>query len=124
MKNFFKIFLICSLPLFNIEEVISSDQNCTESKKCYSKNVRSNNTDLGTEFDESFSNYRSFQEVIKPKNQFDDLFGIGGFQEQRLKRGAFKLWDIYEKESSKQIGNQRLNGSDINNTFNQSLKDL
>ena len=97
--------------------------NCL-SKKCYSKTISSNNIDLGNLFDQSFNNYRSFEEVIKPQNQFKDLFGIDGFQEHRLKRSAFKLWDLYKKESSKQIGNKRLDGSDINNTFNQSLKDL
>ena len=124
MKDFLKIFLLCSLQVFNIGEVISSDQNCTKSKKCDSKNIRSNNIDLGSIFDKSFNNYRNFEEVIKPQNQFIDLFGIDGFQEQRLKRSAFKLWDLYEIESYKQIGNKRLHGSDINNTFNQSLKDL
>ena len=124
MKDFLKIFLLCSLQVFNIGEVISSDQNCTESKKCYSKNISSNNIDLGTIFDKSFNDYRSFEEVIKPQNQFIDLFGIDGFQEHRLKRSAFKLWDLYKKESYNQIGNKRLDGSDINNTFNQSLKDL
>ena len=124
MKDLLKIFLLCSLQVFNIGEVFSTEQNCTESKKCHSKNISSNNIDLDTKFDESFNRYSSFEEVIKPKNQFKNLFGIDGFQEQRLKRSAFKLWDIYEKESSKQIGNKRLDGSDINNTFNQTLKDL
>ena len=89
-----------------------------------SKNINSNKIDLITKFDKSFENFSSFEEVIKPQNQFENLFGVGGFQERRLKQSAFKLWDLYEKESSKQIGNQRLNGSDINNTFNESLKDL
>ena len=89
-----------------------------------SKNINSNNIDLITKFDESFNNFSSFEEVIKPQNQFKNLFGIGGFQERRLKQSAFKLWELYENESSKQIGNKRLNGSDINNTFNESLKDL
>ena len=89
-----------------------------------SKNINSNDIDLITKFDQSFNNFSSFEEVIKPQNQFKSLFGIGGFQERRLKQSAFKLWDLYENESSKQIGNQRLNGSDINNTFNESLKDL
>ena len=79
------------MQLINIGGVISSDQNCTETKKCYSQNADTNNIDVNTKFDQSFSNFRSFEDLIKPKNQFDDLFGIGGFQEQRLKRGAFKL---------------------------------
>ena len=124
MKDLLKIFLLCSLQVFNIGEVISSDQKCTEENKCYSKTINSHNIDLVTKFDNNFNDYRSFEEVINPENQFKDLFGIGGFQETRLKRSAFKLWDLYEKESSKQIGNKRLNGSDINNTFNQSLKGL
>ena len=124
MRVLLKIFLLCSFQVFIIGEGISSDRNCSEAKKCYSKKIKSNNVDLGTKFDKSFDKYRSFEEVIKPQHQFQDLFGIGGFQEHRLKQSAFKLWDLYEKESSKQIGNKRLDGSDINNTFNQSLKDL
>ena len=124
MKDFLKIFLLCFLQVFNIGEVISSVENCTETKKCYSKTENSKTIDLGTKFDKSFNDFRSFEEVIIPQNQFKDLFGIGGFQEHRLKRSAFKLWDLYEKESFKQIGNKKLDGPDINNTFNQSLKDL
>ena len=124
MKDLLKFFLLCSLQVFNIGEVISSDRNCSEAKRCNSKTISSNNIDLSNKFDNSFNNYRSFEEIIQPKNQFKDLLGIDGFQEYRLKKSAFKLWDLYKKESSKQIGNKRLDGSDINNTFNQSLKDL
>ena len=119
MKDFKNFFLLCSLQVFNIGEVISSDQNCTESKKCYSKNARFNNVDLDTTFDRSFDKYRSFEEVIKPQNQFIDLFGINGFQEHRLK---YSNYGIFIKESYNQVGNKRLDGSDINNTFNQSFK--
>ena len=108
MKNLFKLFLAIPLTFINIGEVYSSD----------------NNLNLDEKFNISLEEYRSFEEDIKPNNQLSDLLGIGGFPEQRLRKSVFQLWKTFEKESSKQIGNFRLNGQDINNTFNESLKDL
>ena len=69
----------------------------------------------------SFDNYPSFEESIKPEEQFKNLFRKN---DRELKKSVFRLWKIYEKEMSNQIGTQRLNGPDIDNTFNESLNSL
>ena len=79
---------------------------------------------LQEKFDKNFENFQSFENSVKPSNQFLNLFGVGGFADQRLKNSSFQLWDTFEKEMSNQIGNKKLNGSDINNTYNGSLKTL
>ena len=75
-------------------------------------------------FDKDFENYQSFEDSVKPSNQFFSLFGLGGFPDQRLKNSSFNLWGTFEKEMSNQIGKKKLNGSDIHNTYNGSLKTL
>ena len=82
------------------------------------------NISLQEKIDNNFENFQSFENSIKPSNQFLNLFGVGGFADQRLKKSSFQLWDTFEKEMSNQIGNKKLNGSDINNTYNGSLKTL
>ena len=79
---------------------------------------------LKEKFDKDFENYQTFEDSVKPSNQFFNLFGIGGFADQRLKNSSFDLWDTFEKEMSNQIGNQKLRGTDINNTYNESLNTL
>ena len=69
----------------------------------------------------NFDNYPSFEESIKPDKQLQNLL-IN--TDRELKKSVFRLWETYEKEMSKQIGSERLNGSDINNTFNDSLNSL
>ena len=69
----------------------------------------------------NFDNYPSFEESIKPHKQLQNLF-IN--TDRELKKSVFRLWETYEKEMSKQIGSERLNGSDIDNTFNDSLNSL
>ena len=69
----------------------------------------------------NFDNYPSFEESIKPDKQLENLL-IN--TDRELKKSVFRLWETYEKEMSKQIGSERLNGSDINNTFNDSLNSL
>ena len=69
----------------------------------------------------SFDNYPNFKESMGPVNQFKNLFRNS---DRELKKSVFRLWETYEKEMSKQIGSQRLNGTDINNTFNDSLNSL
>ena len=66
----------------------------------------------------NFDNYPSFEESIKPDKQLQNLL-IN--TDRELKESVFRLWETYEKEMSKQIGSERLNGPDINNTFNESL---
>ena len=69
----------------------------------------------------SFDNYPSFEESMGPVNQLKNLFGNN---DRKLKKSVFRLWETYEKEMSKQLGSERLNGTDINNTFNDSFKSL
>ena len=69
----------------------------------------------------NFDNYPSFEESIKPDKQLQNLLTN---TDRELKKSVFRLWETYEKEMSKQIGSERLNGSDINNTFNDSLNSL
>tara|TARA_B100001029_G_scaffold173702_1_gene172889 strand:- start:1113 stop:1523 length:411 start_codon:yes stop_codon:yes gene_type:complete len=83
-----------------------------------------NRASLQEKFDNDFENYQSFKDSVKPSNQFLNLFGIGGFADQRLKNSSFNLWDTFEKEMSNQLGTQKLRGIDINNTFNESLNTL
>ena len=69
----------------------------------------------------SFDNYPSFEESIEPGEQFKNLFRKN---DRELKKSVFRLWKTYEKEMSNRIGTQRLNGPDIDNTFNESLNSL
>ena len=69
----------------------------------------------------NFDNYPSFEESIKPDQQLQNLLTN---TDRELKKSVFRLWETYEKEMSKQIGSDRLNGSDIDNTFNDSLNSL
>ena len=105
MRILFKIFLFVALSIINNSEVYASES-------------------LDKKFMNSFNRYRKYEKVIEPHNQFYNMLGIGGYPDQRLKKSGFNLWNTYEIESSKQIGDFRLNGFDINNTFNESLKDL
>ena len=86
--------------------------------------LRKTSISLQEKIDKNFENFQSFENSIKPSNQFLNLFGVGGFADQRLKNSSFQLWDTFEKEMSNQIGNKKLRGTDINNTYNGSLKTL
>ena len=99
----------------NIEEIKSKDST---------ELLKKTNISLQEKFDKNFENFQSFENSVKPSNQFLNLFGVGGFADQRLKDSSFQLWDTFEEEMSNQIGNKKLNGSDINNTYNGSLKTL
>ncbi|MBO8229870.1 hypothetical protein CU313_05615 [Prochlorococcus marinus str. MU1404] len=105
MKIFFKFFLLSTISVFVNGDVYASKS-------------------LDKKFMNSFNNYKTYEKVIEPQNQFYNLLGIKGYADQRLKKSSFKLRNIYKIESSKQIGKYRLNGSDINNTFNESLQDF
>jgi len=128
MKNLFKLFLVLPFIYSNLGEVMASDNNCSEidkeAKKIDSYSLNCDNLNLYEKFNISFEEYRTYKEDIRPGNQISDILGIEGFPEQRLRKSVFQLWETFEKEYSKQLGNYRLNGQDINNTFNQSLKDL
>ena len=145
-RNFLKIVLIIILPVIYFGQSssyahkkfqIKSNEKVDNEKVdneivSYKKNKsinkiesnKKNKVSLQNKFDNDFKNYKSFEESVKPMNQFKSLFGVGGFSDQRLKDSSFDLWATYEEEMSKQIGIKKLNGPDINNTFNESLNTL
>ena len=88
------------------------------------QSIKQENISLEDKIDKNFEDFQSFEDSVKPENQFLNLFGINGFADQRLKNSSFKLWDTFEKEMSNQIGNKKLRGTDINNTYNGSLNTL
>ena len=131
-KNLFKSALIILCPMIFLSHHNIFAESQSEHKSKFKKDVNTKEVKLNKEnmptlenkFNNDFANYQSFEKSTKPNNQFLNLFGIGGFADQRLKDSSFKLWDTFEKELSNQIGTLRLSGSDINNTFNGSLKTL
>jgi len=131
-KSLFKAVLIILFPMIFYSHNNTFAESHSEHKSKFNKDVITKEVNLNKEnmptlenkFNNDFASYQSFEDSTKPNNQFLNLFGIGGFADQRLKESSFKLWDTFEKELSNQIGNLRLSGSDINNTFNGSLKTL
>ncbi len=103
---------------------IKNKPNVEIESKDSTEPLKKTSISLEGKFDKNFENFQSFEDSVKPSNQFLNLFGLGGFADQRLKNSSFQLWDTFEKEMSNQIGNKKLNGSDINNTYNGSLKTL
>ena len=93
-------------------------------KQDNTQSIEQDTLSLEDKIDKDFESFQSFEDSVKPENQFLNLFGINGFADQRLKNSSFKLWDTFEKEMSNQIGNEKLRGADINNTYNGSLKTL
>jgi len=131
-KNLLKGVLIILFPMTFLINQNTFAENQSEHKSKFKKDAITKEVNLNEEniptlenkFNNDFVNYQSFEDSTKPSNQFLNLFGIGGFADQRLKDSSFKIWDTFEKELSNQIGTLRLSGSDINNTFNGSLKTL
>ena len=131
-KNLLKGVLIILFPMTFLINQNTFAENQSEHKSKFKKDAitkevnfnEENISTLENKFNNDFVNYQSFEDSTKPSNQFLNLFGIGGFADQRLKDSSFKIWDTFEKELSNQIGTLRLSGSDINNTFNGSLKTL
>ena len=137
-KKLFKNILILILPIIYVgyDSVFAhkkfdiKNKSNIESDKL-EKNSKTNSFDndtvvsfennIGDNLMKNFDNYPSFEESIKPDKQLENLFKN---TDRELKKSVFRLWETYEKEMSKQIGSERLNGSDINNTFNDSLNSL
>ena len=99
---------------YKIENNLKSNINNNEISVSSQNNVYDN-------LIRNFENYPSFEESMEPANQFQNLFRNN---DRILKKATFRLWETYEKEMSKQIGSERLNGPDINNTINESLNSL
>ena len=132
-KIIIRNILIIALPIITFKSDfayshrkfdIKNQENNEIKKQENTENSKKINLSLEEKIDKDFENFQSFEESTKPSNQFSNLFGIGGFADQRLKDSSFKLWDTFKKEMSNQIGNQKLSGPDIYNTYNGSLKTI
>ena len=106
---------------FDIKNKENIETEKIENNSTYNENVVSSENNVSDNLMRNFDNYPSFEESIKPDKQLENLL-IN--TDRELKKSVFRLWETYEKEMSKQIGSERLNGSDINNTFNDSLNSL
>ena len=137
-KNLIKNILILIFPIINLysdiafaqvkfdiknKESIEAEKIENNSKSNYAGNelVTSSENNIDENLMRSLNKYPTYEESIGPINQFLNLFRNNDMQ---LKKSVFSLWETYEKEMSNQIGRDRLNGKDINNTFNESLNSL
>ena len=103
---------------FDIKNNKNIETEKIENNSSDSEIVVSSENNVDDNLMRNFDNYPSFEESIKPDKQLQNLLTN---TDRELKKSVFRLWETYEKEMSKQIGSERLNGSDINNTFNESL---
>ena len=106
---------------FDIKNKENIETEKIENNSVNNEIVVSSSNNIDDNLMRNFDNYPSFEESIKPDKQLENLL-IN--TDRELKKSVFRLWETYEKEMSKQIGNERLNGSDINNTFNESLNSI
>ena len=133
-KIFIKNILILTFPIitfgsdfafahrkFDIKNKENIETQKIEDNSTDNEIVVSSENNVEDNLMRNFDNYPSFEESIKPDKQLENLL-IN--TDRELKKSVFRLWETYEKEMSKQIGSERLNGSDINNTFNDSLNSL
>ena len=132
-KTLIKNIFLITLPIvtFDLDFAFAHKKFNTENKaniefkkQDNTQSIEQDTLSLEDKIDNDFESFQSFEDSVKPENQFLNLFGMGGFADQRLKNSSFKLWDTFEKEMSNQIGNEKLRGADINNTYNGSLKTL
>ena len=106
---------------FDIKNKENIEMEKIENNSSDSEIVVSSENNVDDNLMRNFDNYPSFEESIKPDKQLQNLLTN---TDRELKKSVFRLWETYEKEMSKQIGSERLNGSDIDNTFNDSLNSL
>ena len=132
-KTLIKNIFLITLPIvtFDLDFAFAHKKFNTKNKvniefkkQDNTQSIEQDTLSLEDKIDNDFESFQSFEDSVKPENQFLNLFGINGFADQRLKNSSFKLWDTFEKEMSNQIGNEKLRGADINNTYNGSLKTL
>ena len=132
-KTLIKNIFLITLPIitFDLDFAFAHKKFNTKNKvniefkkQDNTQSIEQDTLSLEDKIDNDFESFQSFEDSVKPENQFLNLFGMGGFADQRLKNSSFKLWDTFEKEMSNQIGNEKLRGADINNTYNGSLKTL
>ena len=103
---------------FDIKNKENIENEKIENNSVNNEIVVSSSNNIDDNLMRNFDNYPSFEESIKPDQQLQNLLTN---TDRELKKSVFRLWETYEKEMSKQIGGERLNGSDIDNTFNASL---
>ena len=133
-KIFIKNILIFTFPIitlgsdfafahrkFDIKNNKNIETEKIENNSSDNEIVVSSENNVDDNLMRNFDNYPSFEESIKPDKQLQNLLTN---TDRELKKSVFRLWETYEKEMSKQIGSERLNGPDINNTFNDSLNSL
>ena len=133
-KVFIKNILILTFPIiylgsdfafahrkFDIKNKENIETEKIENNSSDNEMVVSSENNVDDNLMRNFDNYPSFEESIKPDKQLQNLLTN---TDRELKKSVFRLWETYEKEMSKQIGSDRLNGSDIDNTFNDSLNSL
>ena len=106
---------------FDIKNKENTETEKIENNSSDNEIVVSSENNVDDNLMRNFDNYPSFEESIKPDKQLQNLL-IN--TDRELKKSVFRLWETYEKEMSKQIGSERLNGSDIDNTYNDSLNSL
>ena len=106
---------------FDIKNKENIEMKKVENNSTDNEIVVSSENNVDDNLMRNFDNYPSFEESIKPDKQLQNLLTN---TDRELKKSVFRLWETYEKEMSKQIGSERLNGSDLNNTFNDSLNSL
>ena len=106
---------------FDIKNKENTETEKIENNSSDNEIVVSSENNVDDNLMRNFDNYPSFEESIKPDKQLQNLLTN---TDRELKKSVFRLWETYEKEMSKQIGSERLNGSDIDNTFNDSLNSL
>ena len=106
---------------FDIKNKENIEKEKIENNSSNNEIVVSSENNVDDNLMRNFDNYPSFEESIKPDKQLQNLLTN---TDRELKKSVFRLWETYEKEMSKQIGSERLNGSDIDNTYNDSLNSL
>ena len=106
---------------FDIKNKENTEKEKIENNSSDNEIVVSSENNVDDNLMRNFDNYPSFEESIKPDKQLQNLLTN---TDRELKKSVFRLWETYEKEMSKQIGSERLNGSDIDNTINDSLNSL
>ena len=106
---------------FDIKNKENIETKKLENNSVDNEIVVSSSNNIDDNLMRNFDNYPSFEESIKPDQQLQNLLTN---TDRELKKSVFRLWETYEKEMSKQIGSERLNGSDIDNTYNDSLNSL
>tara|TARA_Y100001968_G_scaffold330508_1_gene382595 strand:+ start:16491 stop:16898 length:408 start_codon:yes stop_codon:yes gene_type:complete len=118
-------FLALKILTFDIQhpskasEIYCSDStNFSEVKGC------SNYKDINSEFDSNFYKHSYFlEDTLNPFLQIGNLFGIGGFRDQKFIKESMLLWKTFEVHSANQTSYIKKYTQDIPSGYNGSLLD-